>query len=57
MFVIGNHVTLMKSKGVYHGLVEAQNLRLKKDEEGLDVDEEDLLTGIMTLHFVYFRSL
>ncbi|CAF0852957.1 unnamed protein product [Adineta ricciae] len=29
----GNHETLIETKGVYHGLVEAQNLRVKGEDE------------------------
>ncbi|CAF0836926.1 unnamed protein product [Adineta ricciae] len=35
----GNHETLMGARGVYHGLVEAQNLRVKgENEDELDED-------------------
>jgi hypothetical protein len=32
MIILGNHETLMDTRGVYYGLVEAQNLRMKDDD-------------------------
>ncbi|CAF3161370.1 unnamed protein product [Rotaria sp. Silwood2] len=38
----GNHETLMNARGVYHGLVEAQNLRMENnDQKELENDEDD----------------
>ncbi len=40
MIILGNHETLMNAKGVYYGLVEAQNLRVKGDhQKEFEVDE------------------
>jgi hypothetical protein len=32
-YISGNHETLMDARGNYHGLVEAQNLRVKGDDD------------------------
>ncbi len=32
MIILGNHETLMDTRGVYYGLVEAQNLRDDRKE-------------------------
>ncbi|CAF0784747.1 unnamed protein product [Rotaria sordida] len=38
----GNHKTLMNARSVYYGLVEAQNLRMKNnDQKELENDEDD----------------
>jgi hypothetical protein len=40
MIILGNHETLMNARGVYYGLVEAQNLRGKSnDQKELEDDE------------------
>jgi hypothetical protein len=44
--ILGNHETLMETNGVYYGLVEAQNLRMK--EANQDPFEEDEKSGIMS---------
>ena len=41
LVILGNHQTLMNAKGVYYGLVEAQNLRLK-DDDGKEEEDEDM---------------
>ncbi|CAM2704626.1 unnamed protein product [Rotaria socialis] len=46
----GNHETLMKAKGVYYGLVEAQNIHLKtkdKDKEESYEDDEVVVDSEM----------
>ncbi|CAF4946554.1 unnamed protein product, partial [Rotaria socialis] len=37
----GNHETLMKAKGVYYGLVEAQNIHLKTKDKNVEENEND----------------
>ncbi len=40
MIILGNHETLINARGVYYGLVEAQNLRGKSnDQKELEDDE------------------
>ncbi|CAF3415984.1 unnamed protein product, partial [Rotaria socialis] len=48
--ILGNHETLMKAKGVYYGLVEAQNIHLKtkdKDKEESYEDDEVVVDSEM----------
>jgi hypothetical protein len=40
MTILGNHQTLMDAKGVYYGLVEAQNLHMKSDNQKELEDDE-----------------
>ncbi|UJR28455.1 hypothetical protein I4U23_009695 [Adineta vaga] len=49
----GNHQTLMDARGVYRGLVEAQNLRLNNDD---DDDEKELDENGMKKIPVYDRT-
>ncbi len=40
MINLGNHETLMDARGIYYGLVEAQNLRGKGDDQKeIEADE------------------
>lgn len=49
----GNHESLMNARGVYYGLVEAQNLNLgKKTEKKDDVMEEDDENPSMIITFL-----
>jgi hypothetical protein len=41
MSILGNHQTLMDAKGVYYGLVEAQNLHMKSDNQK-EVEDDDM---------------
>ena len=41
IILLGNHQTLMDAKGTYYGLVEAQNLRVKDDEQK-ELEDEDI---------------
>ncbi|CAF3730281.1 unnamed protein product [Rotaria sordida] len=36
-----NHATLMNARGVYYGLVEAQNLRMQNNDQKEDDDDDD----------------
>jgi hypothetical protein len=41
MRILGNHETLMNARGVYYGLVEAQNLRMKSGDQ-TELDDDDI---------------
>lgn len=47
MIPVGNHETLMDARGAYYGLVEAQNLRVKSDDQK-EIGEEEI-TGMILL--------
>jgi hypothetical protein len=45
-YISGNHETLMDARGNYHGLVEAQNLRVKGDDQK-EADDDDEPSSVM----------
>jgi len=53
MINLGNHEILMNAKGGYYGLVEAQNLRMKGDDQkGLEDDEIPSMIRLLILSYI-----
>jgi len=56
MINLGNHETLMNAKNVYYGLVEAQNLRMKGDDQkGLEDDEIPSMIRLLILSSINIK--
>ncbi len=45
----GDHDTLMRSRGIYYGLVEQQNLRRAEEEEQINFERQES-TGLVQAH-------
>ena len=63
MIIAGNHETLMNARGAYYALIEAQNLRVKGDDQHDDTVEDSGKRSMALLNFLpssigrYWESL